>query len=181
MWRVAKTTTTTIPEGESSKANKDSKRPKDLMLGSMPVPTNAFQPFLMDGKTHPSPVQRFGSFVAPMWPLFRAGFVSSLVGYGVGALLIYIRSIIFPSIVTVTKPVNVWLASMYTGCFLALVSNVRYQILQGIVEPIIDRLFSRRIPALRSILIFAVRWGNGLLGSILAITGMRYFGLQRLK
>lgn len=169
MWRVAKTTSTT-----------NSENPKDLTLGRMPVPTNAFQPFLMDGVTRPGIMQRFGSFIAPMWPLFRAGFISSTIGYGTAALLIYCRSVLLPSVVTVTKPINVWYASVYTGCFLALVSNIRYQVLQGVVEPFVDRIF-RQVPMVRGVMIVLIRWSNGLLGSILAITGMQYIGLQKLK
>lgn len=177
MWRVAKTASSGI-NGENAEEKREG--PKDLMLGSMPVPTNAFQHFLMDGVTRPSIAQRLGSFIAPMWPLFRAGCIVSFVGYGLAAFLIFLRSVLFPSIVTATKPVSIWFASLYTGCFMAVVSNIRYQLLQGVVEPFIDRVF-RRLPVVRSALILAVRWANGLLGSILAITGMQFFGLQKLK
>ena len=181
MWRVAKTASTNTNSQfmDASSQNKE-EGSKDLTLGSMPVPTNAFQPFLMDGVTRPTIVQRLGSFIAPMWPLFRAGFLSSTVGYGIAALLIYCRSVLFPSVVTVTRPINIWYASLYTGCFLALVSNIRYQILQGVVEPLVDRIF-RRLPMVHGAMIVVIRWSNGLLGSILAITGMQYLGLQKLK
>ena len=187
MWRVAKTKsaeeTTDVPDStKPSESDSDVTETKDLLLfGQMPVPTNAFQRTMMDGITRPSPVQRLGSFVAPMWPLARAGFLVSFVGYGFAALLISIRTLLVPSYVPVTKSINVLHASVYTGCFMAIVSNIRYQLLQGVVEPIIDRLFLKRFPVVHSGLIFAIRWANGLLGSILAITGMRYFGLQRLK
>ncbi len=178
MWRVAKTTSSSSVNG--AKSREKGEKYEDLLLGRMPVPTNAFQPTLIDGVTRPSLVQRLGSFIAPMWPLFRAGFISSSVGYGLATLLIYTRALFFPSILTVTKPVNVWYASLYTGCFMAVVSNIRYQVLQGVVEPVVDRIL-RHAPLLHATMIFLVRWTNGLLGSILAITGMQYFGLQKLK
>jgi hypothetical protein len=178
MWRVAKTLELESDDGTSEEANNN--RSKDIMLGSMPVPTNAFQQFMLDGVTRPTTPQRLGSFLAPMVPLFRAGMIASGVGYGIAALLISIRQFLFPSYVAATQGMNILHASIYTGCFMAIVSNIRYQVLQGVVEPCIDYAF-RKIPLIRSVFIFGVRWANGLLGSILAIAGMRYFGLQRLK
>ena len=193
MWRVAKTVDVDycgsnnedgVPTTTSAKTGKEvdnkSENKEILLFGKLAVPTNAFQPYLLDGKTQPTILQRLGSFLAPMVPLFRAGFISSFVGYGCASCLIGIRSFVFPAYDTITVPVNVLYASLYTGCFMAVVSNVRYQLLQGIVEPIIDRIL-QKLPVLRSVMIFGVRWVNGLIGSMLAISGMRYFGLQRIK
>jgi hypothetical protein len=178
MWRVARTQ---LADTDATSADSKVNAPKDLMLfGRMAVPTNAFQRTMLDGVTLPTIPQRLGSFVAPMSPLFRAGMISSGVGYGIAAVLIWLRFLLVPNYVAATQSINVLHACVYTGCFLALVSNIRYQILQGIVEPLIDHWF-RNNAALRSTLIFSARWINGLLGSILAISGMRYFGLQKLK
>lgn len=200
MWRVAKTlqdgyndnneTLTRIgisdkeennDDDDDNNKDEDADVPITILRGFISsVPTNAFQCYMIDGITKPTLLQRIGSFLVPMIPLFRAGFISSTVGYGISLLLISIRSVIFPSYNTITRQVNLLYASIYTGCFMAIISNIRYQILQGIIEPFIDKYFIR-VPIIHSILIFLIRWFNGLLGSILAITGMRYFGLQKLK
>lgn len=208
MWRTAKTL-----DGDDKEIDKDQQDAGgggDPVLFGLPVPTNAFQSKMVDGLAVPNTKQRLGSFLAPIPALFRAGTIASGVGYGMMALLVALRTWLVPSYQTQTAPVNVLYASVYTGCFMAVVSNLRYQVLQGIVEPIlIDRwLFSglggdaananandntnaqsttkkepphRLLVVLRSVLVFVVRWLNGLLGSVLAINGMRMFGLQRLK
>jgi hypothetical protein len=180
------------------------------------VPTNAFQPTLLDGRTPPSASSRLLALVLPMPSLFRAGALSSAFGYGLTSILARVRESIDPHRVVATSPVPVHLAILYTGTFVAVVSNVRYQVLQGIVEPIlIDGTFARieqralsssrdddddgggggapggrRMSAgklksmlgnARRIAIVLVRYANGVLGSYIAIRGMRFLGLQKLK
>jgi len=206
MWRTAKTLDNTGvgPSSGAADENEHAEAASDPVVFGRPVPTNAFQPCMADGSTVPSPDQRLGSFLAPVPALFRAGAFASGIGYGIVAVLVDLRTRLVHSYASETIPVNVLYASVYTGCFMAVVSNIRYQILQGLVEPIlIDRwIFSdvtagaatkggdetggapvrRRLPmVLRSFVIFAVRWLNGLLGSVLAINGMRMCGLQRMK
>ncbi|CAJ1934851.1 unnamed protein product [Cylindrotheca closterium] len=176
MWRVAKT----IDDQSSKPVSSEATEAKDQMLFNLAVPTNAFQVYMLDGVTKPTPIQRAGSMIAPMLPLFRAGFIASMVGYGIAAVFIALRSVLLPSYVPATQSINILHASVYTGCFMAIVSNVRYQVLQGVVEPLIEYSF-HKLPAVRSLLILLVRWLNGLLGSVLAISGMRFFGLQKLK
>jgi hypothetical protein len=170
MWRVAPT----------AKGRQSRDVVAEPTLFGMNVPTNAFQRTMMDGVTIPSLQQRVASFLVPVMPLFRAGFLASCAGYGLTAVMILLRSWLVPSFVQQTQNVNILHASLYTGAFMAVVSNVRYQLLQGLIEPVIDRGLSG-IPILRAAFIFAIRTANGLLGSALAISGMRWLGLQRRK
>jgi len=170
MWKVAKTQL-----GQSTEMEMEEPR-----LGKMKVPTNAFQSFMLDGVTRPRAIQRLGSLVTPMLPLFRAGVIASALGYGVVGVMINLRTLLIPSYVAATQNINIIYACLYTGAFMAIVSNLRYQILQGVVEPVIDSVF-HKLPLVRAALILVVRIANGLLGSILAISGMRMLGLQRLK
>jgi Protein RETICULATA-related len=175
MWTVAKTRQPT--SNNSTTVVVEMREPH---LGSMKVPTNAFQSFLLDGATRPTVPQRLGSLVTPMLPLFRAGVLASAVGYGLTTLMIGLRSQFAPSYVAATRSVNLLYACLYTGTFMAVVSNLRYQLLQGYIEPMVEEYF-HKIPVVRAGLIALLRVANGLLGSMLAIAGMRWLGLQRLK
>ena len=181
-WRVAPTAT---PEGEddataTSTAVQSASKSSSGGFWSR-VPTNAFQPYHLDGKTRPTVAERFGALLAPIPTLFRAGVIASAIGYGMTSLLISLRTLLLPDYVSPTVNVNIVHACVYTGAFMSIVSNIRYQLLQGIIEPhVIDRLF-KRFPPLQAAATFGVRFANGLLGSSIAIAGMKYFGLQKLK
>ncbi len=175
--------------------------------------TNAFQRTSIDGRTVPTAMDRLAAYVSPMPSLFGAGALSSAFGYGLTSMIARVRSRVLPNYVVATRPVPVCPAALYTGAYVALVSNLRYQLLQGIVEPyLIDGSFSRIEDALlgdddnmggdrgakskgmrmliwlKSLLgtsrrasIVLVRYANGVLGSWIAIRGMRILGLQRLN
>jgi len=175
LWKTAPTTA--VAKGATSEMEQQQQQPHFL---GHPVPTNAFQRTLLDGRTVPTLAQRLGSLAAPVGPLFRAGCAASLVGYGLASLGILVRAWLWPSHVPATQPVSVLAATLYTGCFMAVVSNLRYQLLQGVVEPAIDGVFAK-IPVVRAALVFAVKVGNGILGSSLAIAGMQLCGLQKMK
>jgi len=192
MWRVARTVTSSDNKVAVIETKESTNDWRDK------IPNNAFQSTLLDGLTKPTLQSRFLSFILPMPNLFKAGFIASTLGYGLTALLIHIRTLLIPHYVAATKPVSVIGASLYTGAFMALVSNIRYQLLQGVVEPFIDSVFKKLesissdrkdtildklclLANVKRLTIVLVRLGNGLLGSFIAITGMKAFGLQQLK
>ena len=145
------------------------------------VPTNAFQPTLFDGYTTPSLSSRILAFLLPMPQLFRAGFIASTIGYGLTSMLIRARALLVPQYVVATEAVPVVLAAVYTGLFMAFVSNIRYQILQGVVEPFLVQRGQRYPTLFGKLAVLLVRYANGVLGSWMAIGGMRAVGLQKLK
>jgi len=175
MWRVAPTATLDDDEEAASEMSKKSKKAVSTSSSSS-IPTNAFQtdkPYTI--------FQRGAAFITPIPSLFQAGFVASIIGYGFTSILIALRSLFIPTYQAATANVNLLHASIYTGAFMAIISNIRYQILQGIIEPgIIEKVFGR-FPAVKGMLIVVVRLANGLLGSTLAIAGMKLCGLQKLK
>lgn len=204
MWRVARTVDVSNDDSTNETgSNGDDKSTTSVTNWRDNVPTNAFQPTLLDGHTKPTLSSRFLAFILPMPQLFRAGVIASTIGYGFVAFLIRIRTMIIPNYTVATKPISVPLAAIYTGVFMAFVSNIRYQLLQGIVEPcLIDGVFFKiealggnsnnkvlgkirgklnYLRHLKRLVIVLVRWANGLLGSWIAIGGMKALGLQKLK
>jgi hypothetical protein len=87
----------------------------------MKVPTDAFQKTMLDGVTAVTDKQRLGSLALPIVPLFRAGCLASLIGYGFVAIMIQLRTIFMQSYVPVTRNMNIIHASLYTGIFMAVV------------------------------------------------------------
>jgi Protein RETICULATA-related len=98
MWKVAKTSLTTMAAAAAAADEKEKSQQKNdtttsaLQTTERNIPTSAFQPFLLDGVTRPTMQQRFQSLLLPVGPLFRAGFLASLVGYGLTAIMIALRS-----------------------------------------------------------------------------------------
>jgi hypothetical protein len=126
------------------------------------APTNAFQPDL--------PARaRVGAVVGPMPRLFGVGFAAAAVGYGLTDGLTRLRDLC--GVVVAAPPrVPILGAAVYTGLFVALVSNGSHQILQGLVE--------RGWWGRRQVLLVVGRAGRSLLASALAIRGMQLSGLQ---
>ena len=190
MWRVARTVDahakSTENIGRTNTVSTTSKTTTNNWRER--VPTNAFQPTLFDGYTPPTLSSRFLAFLLPMPQLFRAGVIASTIGYGLTSILIRLRAFLVPNYVVATEPVSVVLAAVYTGLFMAFVSNIRYQILQGIIEPfllsmteVLSNKIGSWVTVFGKVAVLLVRYANGVLGSWIAIGGMRAVGLQTLK
>ena len=124
--------------------------------------TNAFQPDV--------PVRdRVGAVVRPMPRLFGVGFAAAAAGYGLTDVLTRLRDLCGIAVVAPPR-VPILGAAVYTGVFVAVVSNGSYQILQGLVE--------RGWWGDRRALLFVGRAGRSLMASALAIRGMQMSGLQ---
>ncbi|GMI35110.1 hypothetical protein TeGR_g5009 [Tetraparma gracilis] len=129
---------------------------------------------------------RFLSLLLPVPSLFRAGFALALCGYSFTFLLTSLRLYLVPSFTPSAVPINPALAAVYTGAFMAAVSNVRYQIMQGVIDPVVDRFLrgdgdGRARQLLYRTVLAGLRVGNGFLGSWLAIHGMRLCGFFQYK
>jgi len=124
--------------------------------------TNAFQPDV--------PLRdRVGAVVRPMPRLFGVGFAAAACGYGLTDCLTRLRDLCGIAVVAPPR-VPILGAAVYTGIFVAVVSNGSYQILQGLVE--------RGWWGDQRALLFVGRAGRSLMASALAIRGMQLSGLQ---
>jgi hypothetical protein len=74
--------------------------------------------------------------------------------------------------------VSIWGATIFTGLFVVLCSGPSYQLVQGVLEPLIDA--APLPPGIKSLLIATGRVARNLLASALAIRGMQVTGLQRV-
>mmetsp|Transcript_68834 Transcript_68834/g.138393 ORF Transcript_68834/g.138393 Transcript_68834/m.138393 type:complete len:313 (-) Transcript_68834:325-1263(-) len=135
------------------------------------------------------------ALVKPAPRLFFVGASSAFLGYGLAASLGSLRGVagLAGSGVKGPPPVPLLGAALFTGTFLVTVSNLSYQIVQGLVElRMIDGFanflrgdsdegsFRTRVAAfVRWALFVACRASRGIIVSGLAIRGMQLSGLQK--
>ena len=150
------------------------------------VPTNAF------AFGEYSALQRSLALVKPAPQLFLVGGASSFVGYGIASLLSAARP---AGEAPPLPPVPVLGAALYGGAFLVTVSNLSFQLYQGLLEgrlvdPAVSRLraaAARRDAPRLAALAGATKWllvacgraARGTVVSGLAIRGMQLSGLQQ--
>uniref|UniRef100_A0A0D9WG22 Protein RETICULATA-RELATED 4, chloroplastic n=1 Tax=Leersia perrieri TaxID=77586 RepID=A0A0D9WG22_9ORYZ len=139
-------------------------------------PDNAFQVALAG--TSYSLLQRVGAIARNGAKLFAVGTSASLIGTGVTNALIKARKAVSKDFDGETEDIPIVSTSVAYGVYMAVSSNLRYQILAGVIEQrMLEPLLHRHKLAL-SALCFAVRTGNTFLGSLLWVDYAKWIGIQ---
>ncbi|KAK8481275.1 hypothetical protein V6N11_031156 [Hibiscus sabdariffa] len=128
-------------------------------------PDNAFQVALAG--TSYSLLHRIGAIVRNGAKLFTVGTGASLIGVGVTSTLINARKVFGKSFAVEAEDVPVLSMSVRHGVDMSVSSNLRYQIVAGVIEQRILEPLLHHHKIILSATCFAVRTGNTLLGSLM--------------
>ncbi|KAI9075372.1 hypothetical protein K1719_042622 [Acacia pycnantha] len=143
-------------------------------------PENAFQVALAG--TSFSLLQRIGAIVRNGAKLFAVGTGASLVGTGVTNALINARKAVDKSFAAeADEDVPVISTSVAYGVYMAVSSNLRYQVVAGLIEQRLLEPLLHQHKLMLSALCFAVRTGNTFLGSLLWVDYARWVGVQKIR
>jgi hypothetical protein len=142
-------------------------------------PDNAFQVALAG--TSFSLLQRMGSIVRNGAKLFAVGTTSSLVGTVVTNALINARKAVDHATADEVENVPILSTSVGYGVYMAVSSNLRYQVLAGVIEQRILEPLLHQHKLFLSAICFAVRTGNTYLGSLLWVDYARFIGIQKAQ
>ncbi|KAL4296263.1 hypothetical protein GQ457_12G026260 [Hibiscus cannabinus] len=140
-------------------------------------PDNAFQ-VALPGTSY-SLLQRFGAVMRNGAKLFAVGTTSSLVGTAVTNALINARKAVDKSSASEVETVPILSTSVAYGVYMAVSSNLRYQVLAGVIEQRILEPLLHQHKLMLSAICFAVRTGNTFLGSLLWVDYARLVGIQK--
>ncbi|KAG6629909.1 protein RETICULATA-RELATED 4, chloroplastic-like [Carya illinoinensis] len=139
-------------------------------------PDNAFQVALAG--TSYSFLQRLGAVLRNGAKLFAVGTASSLVGTAVTNALINARKAVDKSSPVEVENVPILSTSAAYGVYMAISSNLRYQVLAGVIEQRILEPLLHKHKLMLGAISFAVRTGNTYLGSLLWVDYARWIGIQ---
>ncbi|CAM0885016.1 unnamed protein product [Alopecurus aequalis] len=142
-------------------------------------PDNAFQ-IALAGRSF-SLLQRLGAIVRNGAKLFVVGTSASLIGTGVTSALIKARKAVDKELDDEVEDIPVLSTSVAYGIYMAVSSNLRYQILSGVIEQRMLEPVLHKHKLLLSALCFAVRTGNTFLGSLLWVDYARMVGVQKVQ
>ncbi|GMI75779.1 hypothetical protein HRI_001247200 [Hibiscus trionum] len=143
-------------------------------------PDNAFQVALAG--TSYSLLQRVAAIVRNGAKLFAVGTGASLVGVGVTNTLINARKVLDKSFAEeADDSLPVLTTSFQYGVYMSVSSNLRYQIIAGVIEQRILEPLLHRHKLILGAICFAVRTGNTFLGSLMWVDYARWIGVQRTR
>ncbi|KAJ9527277.1 hypothetical protein QJQ45_025573, partial [Haematococcus lacustris] len=129
-------------------------------------PDNAFQrvPAGMEPFTL---LQRMGAIARNGGKLLGVGFGASMLGVGITNVLIALRQMMDPGWAPPNKPQDVLATSAAYGVYMSVSSNLRYQLIAGVIEERgIETIFKGQ-HQLCHVLSFIVRTANTFVGSLL--------------
>jgi len=113
--------------------------------------------------------------------LFVVGTSASLIGTGVTNALIKARKAVEKDYAGEADEVPIVSTSVAYGVYMAVSSNLRYQVLAGVIEQRILEPLLHNQKLLLSALCFAVRTGNTFVGSLLWVDYARLIGIQKVR
>ncbi|KAL1346372.1 hypothetical protein HN51_020044 [Arachis hypogaea] len=142
-------------------------------------PENAFQVALAG--TSYTLIQRIGAIVRNGAKLFVVGTGASLVGISITNALINAQKVVKKKLASEIENLPVISTSVAYGVYMVVVSNIRYQILAGIIEQRILEPLLRQNKLMLSAAYFAVRTANTYWGSLLWVDFARWAGVQKIK
>ncbi|KAF6255296.1 hypothetical protein COO60DRAFT_1471217 [Scenedesmus sp. NREL 46B-D3] len=141
-------------------------------------PDNAFQK-VQPGMPAYTLMQRLGAPLRNGLKLACVGFSASMIGVCMTNALMAVRQALDPGFVQLNQSQDVITTSLAYGAYMATSSNIRYQVLAGVVEERgIETLFKGNYK-LCAALSFVVRTGNTFLGSLLWVDFIRLLGMQQ--
>ncbi|KAL8129351.1 hypothetical protein V2J09_018506 [Rumex salicifolius] len=140
-------------------------------------PDNAFQVEL--GHVSYTPLHRIGAIVRNGAMLFGVGTTSSLVGTAITNAFMNAKKVVNKSSTEEVENLPVLSTSAAYGVYMAVSSNLRYQIIAGVVEQRILEPMLHNHKIVLSAMCFAIRTGNTFLGSLLWVDYARWVGIQK--
>eukprot|EP00899_Mesostigma_viride_P022998 jgi/Mesvir1/3883/Mv19835-RA.1 len=140
-------------------------------------PDNAFQKVM--GNAHYTVGQRTLAIVRNGGKLMAVGTVASFIGTGTTNLLLQARKLLSGGgFKHENDEQDVVKMGLCYGSYMALSSNLRYQVLAGVLEQrILEPLIKKELPL--TIACFLLRTANTFLGSLLWVDYVRLMGLQK--
>jgi hypothetical protein len=144
------------------------------------VPANAFQT-VAAGALPFSRVQRLAAVARNGAKLFAVGTAASFFGTGAANASIAIRKRLDPGYTQKGEDMDIVRQSLTYGAYMAISSNLRYQLVAGVLEQRLIEPLLHGAPLVSTAASFVVRTGNTFLGSLLWVDFLRLCGLQRIK